>query len=110
MNTEQKDKTSTAYKEKLELAMKAFEKGCFIHSKDTGKLYTPREFLESNERITTSVYAQQNYSNMTLHYVDYLVKSKLEAIKLAQDEYNSFMTKVIDNFKLNPKEPQKKRK
>lgn len=104
------DKNSEAYKAKLELAKKAFEKGCFIHCKDSGKLYSPREFMESNERIKSEMYAQQNYSNMTLHYVDYLLRTKLEQLNTAQQEYNEFMKKVVNAFELSPKQPLQKRK
>ena len=110
MSNDLKDKNSEAYKAKLKIAMKAFEKGCFIHSKETQKLYTPREFMESDERVEIKMYALQEYSNMNLLYPDYLVKSKLEALQKAQKDYNDFMAKVVDSFTLSPREPLKKRK
>jgi hypothetical protein len=110
MNNTPPDKNSDAYKAKLALSIKAFEKGCFIHSKDTGKLYTPREFLESDEKIKIETYAQQDYSNMTLHYVDYLMKSKLAELRKAQQDYDEFMQKVVEGFSLTPRPALKKKK
>lgn len=105
-----KNKDSNAYKDKLALAMKAFEEGCFIFSCDSKKLYTPREFMECPERVTSTMYGLQEIHNMNLLYVDHLVKSKLEDLRKAQDDYDAFMKKVMNSFKLSPREPMKKRK
>lgn len=105
-----KNKHSKAYKAKLALAMKAFEQGCFIFSVDTKKLYTPREFMDSTERVTSTMYAQQEIFNINLLYIDHLVKSKLEDLRRAQEEYDTFMKKVFEGFNLSPMEPLKKRK
>jgi hypothetical protein len=103
-----KDKNSEAYKAKLKIALKAFETGSLIVSTETQKWYTPREFMECNERVQVKTYGMQEYSNFTLHYAQNAIKKKLEDLHRAQAEFDAIVEKVLTAFELHPKKAMKK--
>jgi len=109
MKSDVKNKDSEAYKVKRELAIKAYNLGCVIFSHDTKQVYTPREFLESDEVVTVQKLGMQNYHNFTLHYAKYAVAKKLEELRQAHLDFDAFMVKMLDAFQLNPQEPKTKK-
>lgn len=103
MQDDLRDKNSEAYKAKLKIALKAFDTGSLIISTETQKWYTPREFMESNERVQVKTYGMQEYSNFTLHYAQNAIKKKLEELHLAQAELDAMVEKVLTAFEFSPK-------
>jgi hypothetical protein len=96
------------YESRKKLSVKAFEAGCVICS--NGKFYTPRAFLESNEKVTFMMSGMQEYSNCALHYPKHAIERKLEDLRKAHLEFESFMQSLITAFELHPlKAPKKKR-
>ena len=104
-----KNKESEAYKVKREIAVKAYNLGCVIFSHDTKKVYTPREFMESDEVVSVKTLGMQEYHNFTLHYAKYAIAKKLEELRKAHEEFDVFMLKMLDAFQLNPQEPKTKK-
>lgn len=110
MKIDLKHKNSEAYKSKLEIAMKAFNAGCIIYSQDTTKWYTPREFMESEEVVVFKQLGVEKYSNFTLMYPAHAIERKLEDLGRAQEEFNTFMQKVLRAFDFNPKHLKEKKR
>lgn len=109
MTGSRSNKDSEAYKIKREIAIKAFNLGCVIFSHDTKKVYTPREFMESDEVVSVQKLGMQDYNNFTLHYAKYAIAKKLEELRHAQEEFDKFMLKMLDAFQLNPQQPKTKK-
>lgn len=109
MTGSRNNKDSEAYKIKREIAMKAFNLGCVIFSHDTKKVYTPREFMESDEVVSVQRLGMQDYNNFTLHYAKYAIAKKLEELRHAQEEFDKFMLKMLDAFQLNPQQTKNKK-
>jgi len=109
MTAERNNKESEAYKDKREIAIKAFNLGCVIFSHDTKKVYTPREFMESDEVVRVQKLGMQSYNNFTLHYAKYAIAKKLEELRHAQEEFDKFMLKMLDAFQLNPQQTKTKK-
>ncbi|MGN7205510.1 hypothetical protein ACTHQF_14640 [Pedobacter sp. SAFR-022] len=109
MTGSRNNKDSEAYKIKREIAMKAFNLGCVIFSHDTKKVYTPREFMESDEVVSVQKLGMQDYNNFTLHYAKYAIAKKLEELRHAQEEFDKFMLKMLDAFQLNPQQTKNKK-
>lgn len=95
------------YEARKKLSVKAFESGCVICSK--GKFYTPREFLESDEKVTFMKSGMQEYSNCPLHYPKHAIERKLEDLRKAHKEFESFMQSLITAFELHPVKASKKK-
>lgn len=106
-NIRQKD--SEAYKIKREIAVKAYNLGCVIFSHETKKVYTPREFMDSDETVVVKRLGMQDYHNFTLHYAKYAIAKKLEDLRKAHEEFDAFMLKMLDAFQLNPQELKTKK-
>lgn len=110
MKDDLKDKDSVAYKDKLKVAMDAFNSGCVIHSNDTGKWYTPREFMDSNERLVFTKVDFNEHINFTLIYPSHAIKRKLHDLQAAEQDFQSFMLKMLDAFQLSPIGEKKKKR
>ena len=110
MTENRNNKDSEAYKTKREIAIKAFNLGCVIFSHDTKKVYTPREFVDSDEVVRVQKLGVQTYNNFTLHYAKHAIAKKLEELRHAQEEFDKFMLKMLDAFQLNPQEAKTKKK
>ena len=95
------------YEARKKVSVKAFESGCVICL--NGKFYTPRAFLESDEKVTFMTSGTQEYSNCTLHYPRHAVERKLEDLRKAHKEFESFMQSLITAFELNPIKASKKK-
>lgn len=109
MTENHKNKDGEAYKIKRDIAIKAYNLGCVIFSHDTKKVYTPREFLESDEVVVVKKLGMQDYHNFTLHYAKYAIAKKLEELRMAQEEFDKFMVKMLEAFQLNPQQPKSKK-
>ena len=96
------DKGSVAYKDKLKVALDAFNSGCVIHSNDTGKWYTPREFMDCDERVVFTKVDSSEQINFTLIYPNHAIKRKSHDLQDAEQDFQSFMLKMLDAFKLSP--------
>jgi hypothetical protein len=108
VNTDWKDSTKdTDYEARKKVSVKAFESGCVICL--NGKFYTPRAFLESDEKVTFMTSGTQEYSNCTLHYPRHAVERKLEDLRKAHKEFESFMQSLITAFELHPIKALKKK-
>lgn len=103
------DPNDPDYKARVTLAIKAYDCGCFIHSSVTRRLYTPREFVESSEKVVQDLLTNGGACNMTLHYpkamlqtkLGILRKAKLELDKAEQD-VQDIVTKLITAFDIHP--------
>jgi hypothetical protein len=110
MKDDLRDKQSAAHKDKLKVAMDAFNSGCVIHSNDTGKWYTPREFMNCDERVVfTKVDLNENI-NFTLIYPKHAIKRKLDDLHNAEQELQGFMLKMLNAFELSPISDKNKKK
>jgi hypothetical protein len=109
MKGELKKTEDIEYQERLKIAMKAFEAGCVIRSNDTGKWYTPREFLESDEKVIYTRKGLQDFHNFTTFYPASAIKSRLDALHKAEQDFHEFMIKIVHAFDFSPKKKLKKR-
>jgi hypothetical protein len=109
MEDDLKNKNSEAYKQKLKLAMSAFESGCIIYSQDTCRWLTPREFMESDERVVLKGDGLEKYSNFTLIYPKQAIERNLEDLRRAQTDFDAIMKKVLTAFEISPMDPKTKR-
>jgi hypothetical protein len=109
MQDDLKNKNSGAYKQKLEMAMSAFESGCLIYSHDTCKWLTPREFMESDERVVLKGDGLEKYTNFTLMYPKQAIERKLEDLHKAQSNFDAFMKKVLNAFTISPMDSKAKK-
>jgi hypothetical protein len=109
MPSDLKNKDSEAYKQKREIAVRAFNSGCIIYSQDTYKWYTPREFMESNERVVLKEAGLEKYSNFTLLYPKHAIEREMEKLKKAQLDFDIFMKKVFDAFDISGKDLKTKK-
>jgi hypothetical protein len=109
MQSDLKNKDSEAYKQKREIAVRAFESGCIIFSQDTRKWYTPREFMESDEKVVFKVLGLDKYSNFTLFYPKHAIEREMEKLYKAQADFDTFMKKVLDNFEISAKDLKTKK-
>ncbi len=103
-----KDKNSEAYKDKLNLAMKAYDSGCIIFSHDTKKWYTPREFMDSDESVVFKQLGMEKQTNFTLISPDHAIKRKLEDLHKAEQDFDAFMRKILTAFQLSPVKERKR--
>jgi hypothetical protein len=107
MNTDGNDTKSQEYEARKKLSIKAFDSGCVICS--NGKFYTPREFLESDEKVTFMRNGLDEYSNCALHYPKNAIERKLEDLRKAHREFESFMQSLTTAFELHPIKASKKK-
>jgi hypothetical protein len=45
----------------------------------------------------------EKYSNFTLFYPQYAIKKKLEDLRIAQENFDDFMLRMLSVFKFDPK-------
>lgn len=109
MQNDLKDKNSEAYKDKLKLAMKAFEAGCIIYSHESRHWYTPREFMDCEEKVVFKQLGIERYTNFTLFYPQHAIKKKLEDLHRAEQEFDEFMRKMLTAFQLSPVKVKEKK-
>jgi hypothetical protein len=109
MQDDSRNKESEAYKAKVKVALKAFECGCLISCHDSGKMYTPREFMDSDEKVIIKQVDVYNMPNYTLMYPKHAIGRKLEELQEAQKEFESFIVRVLNAFDLEPVKPEKKK-
>ncbi len=102
MQNDLHDKNSEAYKDKLKLAMKAFNAGCIIYSHETECWYTPREFMECEERVVYKTLGMEKHTNFTLLYPEHAIKKKLVDLHRAEQEFDAFMQKMLTAFTFSP--------
>jgi hypothetical protein len=95
------------YEARKKLSVKAFEAGCVICS--NGKFYTPRDFLESDVKVTFMMSGMQEYSNCPLHYPKHAIERKLEDLRKAQQEFESFIQSLTTAFEFHPIKACKKK-
>ncbi len=110
MQDDLRNKNSEAYKEKAKVALKAFECGCVICCHESGKTYTPREYMDSDERVVVKRIELQEFNNYTLMYPRYAIGRKLEDLNEAYKEFHSFMDRMLNAFELHPVKPHKKKR
>lgn len=103
MQDDSKDKTSEAYKDKLNVAMKAFNAGCIIYSQDRKCWYTPREFMECDERVVFGGMGLEKHINFTLMYPHHAIARKFEDLQRAQAACDAFVKKVLTAFEFKYK-------
>lgn len=102
MNDDLKDKKSEAYKDKLAIAMKAFEAGCIIYSHESKQWYTPREFMDCDERVVFKAMGMEKHTNFTLLYPEHAIKKKLEDLHRAEQEFDAFVQRMLTAFQFSP--------
>src|ERR1700709_2468149 len=95
------------YEDRKRISLEAHDTGCLIHSRATQKLYTPKEFLVSGEKVTYNVMVDKQYPSVTKFYPLYLLevktkaldKAKTELVK-AETELQEVINKIIVTFDL----------
>jgi len=96
------------YEKRLNIAMKAHELGCLIYSSDTGEWYTPREFVESDEKVVYTRNGLTEYHNFSTFYAKFAIESELSKLHKAEERFQKFMTKVQKAFDYTSKPKLKK--
>lgn len=101
------------YEERREVAMRAYEKGLLIHSQTTGRLYTPREFLDSKEKLIYENRGVKRYSNLTHFYPKAVIDAKLGKLQKArveldkaENDLQDFLVRLMNAFEISPKKKQ----
>jgi hypothetical protein len=101
------------YEERRKVALRAYEKGLLIHSQTTGMIYTPREFLDSNEKVIYELRGVETYSNLTHFYPKAAIETKLGNLRRARGELEKaerdlqdFMDRLLKAFEVLPKNKQ----
>ena len=104
MQDDLQDKNSQAYKDKLNVAMKAFDAGCIIYSQERKCWYTPREFMECDERVVFGGLGLEKHINFTLLYPHHAIERKFEDLKRAHAECDAFVKRMLTafEFRYNP--------
>jgi hypothetical protein len=97
------------YEARLKVALKAFDNGLVIFCTTTQKLYTPRTFVESGEKVIITKHGLDEYSNCVLHYPKDAIGRKLEDLHKAQKDFDSFMEMMMTAFDLHPVKAFKKK-
>lgn len=90
---------------KLAIATDAGKAGCLIYSVDTGKWYTPRQFMKAeNEKVGIHRGRENGEKLFKILPPESGIKQKLAALQLAEQDLREFMTTVIDVFALEAKQ------
>jgi len=108
MNGKIKKMKDPDYDKRLDIAMKAHESGCLIYSCDTCEWYTPREFVESDEKVVYTRNGLTDYHNFSTFYPKFAIESELSKLHKAEERFQKFMSKVQSAFDYNPKPKLKK--
>jgi len=102
------------YTARLKIAMTAYTSGSIIFSQDTKNIYTPREFLDSNEEVRYKEYGLKEYHNFTLLYPHTLITGLISEVDKAKNQLidaekklHSTVLKLFKTFELRPKEKNK---
>jgi hypothetical protein len=103
-----KNEKGGVYKQKAEVALKAFECGCLIWCQNSKRFYTPREFMDSDEVVKITHVELQQYKNYTLVYPQHAIQRQLNELQEAQKEFGSLMVRLLNAFELHPIKPPKK--
>jgi len=103
-----KENGDLQYEARLKISKKAFEEGCVIRSSVTRTFYTPREFLDSDEKVEIKIYGMQEYSDFTLHYPANAINFKMEELAKSNQQFQDFMKKMLNAFELSPLDKKKK--
>ncbi|RQO69399.1 hypothetical protein DBR43_15040 [Pedobacter sp. KBW06] len=98
------------YEDRLKISLQAHASGCLIQSILTKKLYTPKEFLNSDEKVTYTNLGLENYPSVTRLYPGYILESRVKIVEQAKEELakaeadlQDVIKKVITTFDFTPK-------
>ena len=97
------------YEGRKKVAIKAFNGGYVIFAKDSQRFYTPREFLNSDERVIIEKIGLDEYMNCTLIDAKHAIGRKLEDLQKAKKEFDQFMNSMMNAFDLHPLKDIKKK-
>ena len=105
MNT----RTDPNYEGRKKIALKAFNGGYMIFAQDSQRFYTPREFVNSSEKVVIKKIGLDEYMNCTLIDAKHAIGRKLEDLQKAQKEFDQFMNSMMNAFDLHPLKDIKKK-
>ncbi|WP_068404429.1 hypothetical protein [Pedobacter cryoconitis] len=97
------------YNAKLVYSKDAYHSGCWIYSERTGKLYTPREFLESDEVISWKRGEEEKgiFTILDPRKFRYLI---LENVKNQTEEAINLEKRIDEYYEMSPRPKNKKPK
>jgi hypothetical protein len=98
-----------SYKLRLEVSTKAFNNNCLIFSPESQKWYTPREFLESKEKVERKPVGMHDFYNVSIFNPQHAIERQLEMLQKAQSGLDELMHKLNNSFEIISK-PQKTKK
>jgi hypothetical protein len=90
------------YEARLEVSLKAFESGCVIFSSTTKTFYTPRDFLDSDEKVIITKLGLDEHSNCILHHPKHAISRKIEDLQKAHKDFENFVQRMMTAFELHP--------
>lgn len=101
-----KTKENPVHNAKIVHAENAYYANCWVYSTKTGKIYTPREFIESNEVIT---FHRGKESDSEFKIVDPRMWLQKKLMEVANNiaEVTMLQSKINDYFEVKAK-PKKK--
>lgn len=98
------------YEDRKKISLEAHASGCLIQSVLTHRLYTPKEFLNSGEKVTYTRLGLENYPSVTRLYPGYILESRVKMVEQAKEELTKaeadlqdVIKKVITTFDFKPK-------
>jgi hypothetical protein len=98
-----------SYKLRVEVSKKAFNNHCLIFSPESQKWYTPREFLESNEKVERKPVGMHDYYNVSFFNPQSAILRQLEMLQKAQKGLDELILKVNSSFEIISKPPKTKK-
>lgn len=97
------------YNAKLVYAKDAYHSGCWVYSTRTGKLYTPREFVQSDEVINWSRGEEESgvFTILDPRKFRYLI---LENVRNQTEEAIKLEKRIDEYYEMSPRPKNKKSK
>lgn len=90
---------------KLAIATDAGKAGCLIYSVNTGKWYTPKQFMKADIETVFIKRGRDNGEKIfKIMRPEAGIKQKLDNLQRAETELREFMATVIDVFALEAKQ------
>jgi hypothetical protein len=108
MNNDWKNRgKDPTYNAKLVHAKDAFAAGCWVYSMSTKKLYTPREFMDSNETVNIRRGKEDENQFKIVDPRPWLQK-KINDCVLLGEEIKELNQRIINYYDVSPKPKHKK--
>ncbi|WP_448104709.1 hypothetical protein [Pedobacter panaciterrae] len=89
---------------KLAIAKDAAIAGCLIYSNETGNWYTPKQFMESKERVNIHRGKDDSEKKFRIRIPEAGIKEKMEVLRKAQDDLQNFIALTTEYFEMQAKQ------